>query len=83
MSVRVVARIRPLLKSEIEKDQIVTSQNGAEGKPTIVKIPNPKNFAEEYSFQFNSVYEQDSTQQELYDTEGGSPTDSCEAPALI
>ncbi|KIW89430.1 uncharacterized protein Z519_09586 [Cladophialophora bantiana CBS 173.52] len=69
MSVRVVARIRPLLKSEIEKDQIVTSHNGADGKPTIVKIPNPKNFAEEYSFQFNSVYEQDATQQEIFDAE--------------
>jgi methionyl-tRNA formyltransferase len=71
MSVRVVARIRPLLNSEIEKDQIVTSQPGPDGKATIVKIPNPKNFAEEYSFQFNSVYEQDATQQVLYDTEGG------------
>ena len=70
MSVRVVARVRPLLKSEIEKDQIVTSHNGLDGKPTIVKLPNPKNLSEEYSFQFNSVYEQDATQQQLYDAEG-------------
>lgn len=70
MSVRVVARIRPLLKSENEKDQIVTSHNGPDGNPAIVKIPNPKNFAEEFSFQFNSVYEQEATQQELYDAEG-------------
>ncbi|KAI1619758.1 kinesin family member 22 [Exophiala viscosa] len=69
MSVRVVARIRPLLRSEIEKDQILTSHDGPDGNPTIVKIPNPKNFAEEYSFQFNSVYEQQSTQQELFDQE--------------
>ncbi|KAI1608676.1 kinesin family member 22 [Exophiala viscosa] len=69
MSVRVVARIRPLLRSEIEKDQILTSHDGPEGNPAIVKIPNPKNFAEEYSFQFNSVYEQHSTQQELFDQE--------------
>jgi hypothetical protein len=73
MSVRVVARIRPLLKSEIEKDQIVTSQDGQDGTPTIVKIPNPKNVAEEYSFQFNSVYTQNSTQQEIYDAEGTWP----------
>ena len=72
MSVRVVARIRPRLNSEIEKDQIVSSQDGPDGQPTIVKIPNPKNFAEEYSFQFNSVYGQDSSQQDLYDTEGRS-----------
>ncbi|KIY03187.1 uncharacterized protein Z520_01654 [Fonsecaea multimorphosa CBS 102226] len=69
MSVRVVARVRPLLKTEIERDQIVTSHNGPDGKPTIVKIPNPKNFAEEYSFQFNSVYEQHATQQEIFDAE--------------
>lgn len=70
MSVRVVARIRPLLKSELEKDQIVTSHAATDDAPTIVKIPNPKNFAEEYSFQFNSVYEQGSTQQELFEAEG-------------
>ncbi|KIX00769.1 uncharacterized protein Z518_09834 [Rhinocladiella mackenziei CBS 650.93] len=73
MSVRVVARIRPLLESENDKDQIVSSHNGPDGKPTVVKIPNPKNFAEEYSFQFNSVYGQDATQQEIFDAEV-SPT---------
>jgi hypothetical protein len=76
MSVRVVARVRPLLKSELEKDQIVSSHNGAHGTPTIVKIPNPKNLSEEYSFQFNSVYEQNSTQQELYEAEGKG-ADNC------
>lgn len=70
MSVRVVARIRPLLKSELKKDQIVTSHDGPDGKPTVVKIPNPKNLGEEFSFQFNSVYEQTATQQEIYDAEG-------------
>ncbi|RMZ88363.1 hypothetical protein DV736_g4406, partial [Chaetothyriales sp. CBS 134916] len=70
MSVRVVARIRPLLKSENEIDQIVQTDEGADGKTSIVKIPNPKNGAEEYSFQFGGVYGQDSTQQELFDVEG-------------
>ena len=70
MSVRVIARIRPLLSSEIERDQIVTSHNGPDGKSSVVKIPNSKNLAEEYSFQFNNVYEQDATQQALFDGEG-------------
>ncbi len=70
MSVRVVARIRPLLKSENVPDQIVSSQDGPDGKPCIVKVPNPKNFAEEYSFQFSSVYGQESTQQEIFEAEG-------------
>lgn len=70
MSVRVVARVRPLLKAELEKDQIINIEPGADGNPGLVKIPNPKNLSEEYSFQFNSVYGQESTQQELFDAEG-------------
>ena len=70
MSVRVVARIRPLLNSEIDRDQIVSRLNGPDNKPSIVKLPNPKNFAEEYSFQFNSVYDQEATQQEIFEAEG-------------
>jgi len=73
MSVRVVARIRPLLKNELDKDTIVTAESPegeGKGNATIVRIPNPKNDAESFSFQFNSVYEQDATQQQLFDAEG-------------
>lgn len=73
MSVRVVARIRPLLKQELDKDTIVTaeSSDGEKGaNPTVVRIPNPKNDSESFSFQFSSVYEQDATQQQLFDGEG-------------
>lgn len=96
MSVRVVARIRPLLKSERELDVILrtgsTSGNSStttttDNKPhqstngdrklaalrdrdNVVRIPNPKNEGEEYSFQFNSVYDADVAQQELFDAEG-------------
>jgi hypothetical protein len=73
MSVRVVARIRPLLKQELDKDTIVTAES-PDGdnatSPTVVRIPNPKNEGESFSFQFNSVYEQESTQQHLFDKEG-------------
>lgn len=70
MSVRVVARIRPLLKAEAEKDQILSIHDGSNNKPQIVKIPNPKNFSEEYSFAFASVFNQDASQQDLFDAEG-------------
>lgn len=70
MSVRVVARIRPLLKTERTVDEVLSAHGGADDKTSIVKIPNPKNFAEEYSFQFNSVYGQDSTQQQIFEAEG-------------
>lgn len=71
MSVRVVARIRPLLEKELDKDVIVRAESPEEGKPpSIVKIPNPKNPSEEFSFAFNSVYDQHVTQEELYTAEG-------------
>ncbi|PHH60356.1 hypothetical protein CDD81_1841 [Ophiocordyceps australis] len=73
MSVRVVARIRPLLGDELDKDVIVRAEQaqGADaGKPrTIVKIPNPRNEAEEFSFAFNSVFEQSTSQEALFASE--------------
>ncbi|CZR57563.1 probable kinesin-II subunit [Phialocephala subalpina] len=70
MSVRVVARIRPLLGSrELDKDTIVRAEQDSDGKLNIVRIPNPKNEAEEYSFTFNSVYEMETTQEELFTNE--------------
>lgn len=72
MSVRVVSRIRPLLKQELAKDIIVEPvTTDASISPSIIRLPNPKNEAEAYSFQFNSVYDQNATQQQLFDDEGG------------
>ncbi|KAJ4420885.1 hypothetical protein N0V82_004064 [Gnomoniopsis sp. IMI 355080] len=70
MSVRVVARIRPLLDDELERDVIVRAdtKDGAK-KANVVKIPNPKNESEEFSFTFNSVYDQQTTQEELFSAE--------------
>ncbi|KAJ5532949.1 hypothetical protein N7494_009501 [Penicillium frequentans] len=87
MSVRVVARVRPLLKAERELDIIL--RTGASSAPVdlkqsangdrklaalrdrdnVVRIPNPKNEGEEYTFQFNAVYDADVAQQELFDAE--------------
>ncbi|KAK3935727.1 kinesin-like protein KIF22 [Diplogelasinospora grovesii] len=70
MSVRVVARIRPLLEKELDKDVIVRADSTEDGKPlTMVKIPSPKNESEEFSFAFNSVYDQSTTQEELFSAE--------------
>ncbi|KAF7558784.1 hypothetical protein G7046_g5364 [Stylonectria norvegica] len=70
MSVRVVARIRPLLEKELDKDTIVRAESVDASKPnTIVKIPNPRNEAEEFSFAFNGVYDQSVTQEGLFTTE--------------
>lgn len=70
MSVRVVARIRPLLKSEIEKDVILEASGDNAALKTGVTIPNPKCPSENFSFQFNSVYDRTATQPELFDNEG-------------
>ena len=74
MSVRVVARIRPLLKNELDRDVIVSASNGDQdpNTSTVVRIPNPKNENEQFSFQFNRVYEQESSQQELFEHEGSA-----------
>ncbi|KAG5748868.1 hypothetical protein H9Q70_008471 [Fusarium xylarioides] len=70
MSVRVVSRIRPLLEKERECDIIVRADTADSGKPnTVVKIPNPKNEAEEFSFAFNGVYDRSTTQEELFTAE--------------
>ncbi|KAI1439872.1 kinesin heavy chain [Annulohypoxylon stygium] len=70
MSVRVVARIRPLLEKELDKDVIVRSASNDDGKTNnVVKIPNPKNESEEFSFTFNGVYDQSTAQEELFTSE--------------
>jgi len=67
----VVARIRPLLDKELDKDTIVRAESSVEGKPAnLVRIPNPKNEAEEFSFTFNGVYDMGTSQEELFTNEG-------------
>ena len=81
MSVRVVARIRPLLDRELDKDTIVRAESSQEGKPmNIVRIPNPKNESEEFSFAFNSVYDKETTQEELFTNEGRKACCTCCVP---
>jgi hypothetical protein len=70
MSVRVVARIRPLLKAETERDVILCATGESDDKKSVVRIPNPKNESEAFSFQFNSVYDQDATQSQIFENEG-------------
>ena len=75
MAIRVVARIRPQQPSELGKDVIVSSADNrdsasAQPTPTLVKIPNPKNEGEDFTFQFSSVYDHAATQQQIFDNEG-------------
>lgn len=73
MSVRIIARIRPVSKSELDKDVVVQAGcSHGESQPTIVRMPNPRNEGEEFSFQFNSVYDSAATQQDIFDGEGMS-----------
>jgi hypothetical protein len=67
----VVARIRPLLDKELDKDTIVRAESSQEGSPAnVVRIPNPKNPSEEFSFMFNGVYDSETTQETLFTNEG-------------
>ena len=70
MPVRVVARIRP---SQYKDQDIIIStiSNGYDASyPTVVKIPNPRNEKENFTFNFSSVYDHLKTQQELFENEG-------------
>lgn len=72
MSVRVVARVRPLQEHENPEDVIVKPASHGSGDgdaQAVVRIPNPKNDKESFSFQFNSVYDARASQQELFEAE--------------
>ena len=72
MTIRVVARIRPVHPTELEKDVIV-KVGGIDGEaPTLVKVPNPKNEHEDFTFQFSSVYSEAAEQQIIFDNESAS-----------
>lgn len=70
MAIRVVARIRPQQHNEL--DVIVSTASNSDDSlhPNQVKIPNPRNEGENFTFQFNAVYDHLATQQLLFDTEG-------------
>ena len=73
MGIRVIARIRPQQQHELGKDVIVSTASNTESasaQSTLVKIPNPKNESEDFTFQFSSVYDHTATQQQIFDNEG-------------
>lgn len=60
-----------MLEGEAEKDIIVRAEShDGNKKPTIVKIPNPKNESEDFNFSFGGVYDQSATQEALFTAEG-------------
>ena len=69
MTIRVVARIRPAQKHELEKDTIVKAASIGDDAPTLVKVPNPKSEHELFTFQFSSVYDEAAEQQTIFDAE--------------
>jgi hypothetical protein len=80
----VVSRIRPLLSKELDKDVIVRGESSHEGSAlNVVRIPNPKNESEEFSFTFNGVYEMETSQEELFTAEGTKGEAICDSSFLI
>ena len=72
MAIRVVARIRPQQVKELDKDVIVSTASSSDDspQPNEVKIPNPRNERETFTFVFSRVYDYSATQQQLFDNEG-------------
>lgn len=69
-TVRIIARVRPLLKGEIEKDIVVYTEG------TAISMPNPKNENENFTFPFNAVHDGESDQSQLF-SEGKSRFHGC------
>lgn len=70
-----------MLEGENDKDVIVRADSKDGGKkPTVVRIPNPKNESEDFNFSFGGVYDQSATQEALFTAEGMSTFVPCEAP---
>ena len=72
MAIRVVARIRPQQLKELDKDVIVSTASSSDNslQSNEVKIPNPRNERESFTFVFSRVYDYSATQQQLFDNEG-------------
>lgn len=67
-NVHIIARIRPLLNDEVEKDIVVRTEG------TAITIPNPKNQRENFTFPFNAVHDMESDQKQLF-AEGETTTE--------
>lgn len=61
-TVRVIARIRPLLAKEEDSDIIVKVKEGAHA----ITIPNPKNEKENFTFPFAAVLDSETTQAQIF-----------------
>lgn len=61
-TVRVIARIRPLLAKEDDNDVIVKVKEG----PEAITIPNPKNEKEDFTFPFAAVFGCETTQAQIF-----------------
>lgn len=59
-TVRIIARVRPLLNGEINKDIVVHADG------TAISMPNPKNENENFTFPFNAVHNMESSQTQLF-----------------
>lgn len=70
MAIRVVARIRPQQQNEDAIVSTACNSDDLSAQPTLVKIPNPKNEGENFTFQFSSVYDHQATQQQIFEQEG-------------
>jgi len=61
-TVRVIARIRPLLAKESESEIIVRVRGGE----PVIAIPNPRNEKENFTFPFAAVLDSEATQAQIF-----------------
>ncbi|KAG2143088.1 P-loop containing nucleoside triphosphate hydrolase protein [Suillus clintonianus] len=65
--IKIAARLRPRIEHEIDDQGIqITHDEDGEG-PSWIRVPNPRDATQVFRFPFTSCYDQDSTQEEIFE----------------
>ncbi|KAG2127654.1 P-loop containing nucleoside triphosphate hydrolase protein [Suillus bovinus] len=65
--IKIAARLRPRIEHEIDDQGIqITHDEDGEG-PSWICVPNPRDVTQVFRFPFTSCYDQDSTQEEIFE----------------
>ncbi|KAK7027324.1 hypothetical protein VNI00_015287 [Paramarasmius palmivorus] len=72
--IRIAARLRPRIDGEVDDGAIQVchasdNTTGSSSSTSYISAPNPRDLSEVFKFPFSSCYDQDSTQEEIFETD--------------
>lgn len=65
--IKIAARLRPRIEHEIDDQGIQITHDEDEEGPSWICVPNPRDVNQVFRFPFTSCYDQDSTQEEIFE----------------